>query len=809
MTLINSPLLLGMLLAAVPVLLHMMMRARPKKIEFPALQLLRTRQSSNSRRMRIRHLLLLLLRMVVIAILVTALTRPSLPPARYGLRLWEWLALIGVVVAAYAVYRWLNTRTSETAPHLLRERRGRLRLFSVLGGLLAAVLIVLVPWGLRVRAEVLSPRNEIAQNIPVAAVFLFDTSFSMSYLHENRTRLKHAKEIADSHLSVLPPGSHVAIAENRRESDVVFQADLAGARSRIDDLEHHAVTESLNAVVKRAIEAHLDDQEQVRQQLGTGAVAGDLFSREIYVLTDLSESAWQIPDESGLSDLLLQHDWVQLYIVDVSVANPTNMALSQLRLSEQATVVGRDVILSVTVAATAAAANQQTVVKAFVIGDDGTEIAVGAPALLDFAGSSPQAQFQIPAPDGAGSQMGFVRLESSDPMSMDDIRYFAFGIKPRPAVLMISDRVEESRFLKNVLQPEDLDVMRYDITTIPFSQFSRQALSNYDVVCFMNCRRPDDSTWAALSTYVNNGGSLVVTTGGAKDLDHARWNSSAAEQLLPATPLLKLRFRGDSRYLRIEPFQHPVTHAFETEPEAQTELLRVPFRICWAVEVHPDATTLLSFSGDDHRPALLERRTGSGRTLLFTSAMDYLKSGGRQWNDLPTSWAFLMLSDQMMLYLTGAADQNRNFTTGMPVELSVPAAEQFRSYLVSRPRFRQTDGMLEDSERSILITDADEAGFYRVRSAEESGMFHSEFAMNMPDEESHLDLMTDAGLDEILGAEKYARVTDPEELETAVRVGRLGIEVFPVLMGLLVLVFCAEHLMACFFYDEEPDALRV
>jgi hypothetical protein len=47
-------------------------------------------------------------------------------------------------------------------------------------------------------------------------------------------------------------------------------------------------------------------------------------------------------------------------------------------------------------------------------------------------------------------------------------------------------------------------------------------------------------------------------------------------------------------------------------------------------------------------------------------------------------------------------------------------------------------------------------------------------------------------------------VTDPEQLERAVSVGRLGVEVFPVLMGLLILLFCAEHLMSNFFYDEEP-----
>ncbi|HRA87859.1 MAG TPA: hypothetical protein PK992_07315 [Planctomycetaceae bacterium] len=56
----------------------------------------------------------------------------------------------------------------------------------------------------------------------------------------------------------------------------------------------------------------------------------------------------------------------------------------------------------------------------------------------------------------------------------------------------------------------------------------------------------------------------------------------------------------------------------------------------------------------------------------------------------------------------------------------------------------------------------------------------------------------------MLPAENVTIVHEALELQRAVRMGRLGIEVFPVLMGLLILLFCAEHLMANYFYDEEP-----
>ncbi len=104
MTFINLSLLFGLGVAAIPVLLHLMMRSRPKRIEFPALRLLETRRTSNARRMKLRHLLLLLLRMATLGALVIALTRPSLPPARYGLLWYEWALLLIVAVAAVAFY---------------------------------------------------------------------------------------------------------------------------------------------------------------------------------------------------------------------------------------------------------------------------------------------------------------------------------------------------------------------------------------------------------------------------------------------------------------------------------------------------------------------------------------------------------------------------------------------------------------------------------------------------------------------------------------------------------------------------------
>ncbi|MGA2616272.1 MAG: BatA domain-containing protein [Thermoguttaceae bacterium] len=77
MTFLHASLLAGSALIVVPIVLHLIMRQRPKRLEFPALRFVQRRHETNRRRLKLRHLLLLLLRCGAIALLALALARPS------------------------------------------------------------------------------------------------------------------------------------------------------------------------------------------------------------------------------------------------------------------------------------------------------------------------------------------------------------------------------------------------------------------------------------------------------------------------------------------------------------------------------------------------------------------------------------------------------------------------------------------------------------------------------------------------------------------------------------------------------------
>ncbi len=71
-------LLAGLLACGVPVLLHLLMRQKPKPLVFPAFRFLLQRRTTNQSRMRLRNVLLMLLRVLVLAALVLALAQPRL-----------------------------------------------------------------------------------------------------------------------------------------------------------------------------------------------------------------------------------------------------------------------------------------------------------------------------------------------------------------------------------------------------------------------------------------------------------------------------------------------------------------------------------------------------------------------------------------------------------------------------------------------------------------------------------------------------------------------------------------------------------
>ena len=88
MSLLAAPMLAGLILASVPIIIHLWNRRRFKLVEWAPMKYLRLTIQTNRKRMRIEQLLLLAVRVLVVALLFVALARPALSRTGMG----GWLA---------------------------------------------------------------------------------------------------------------------------------------------------------------------------------------------------------------------------------------------------------------------------------------------------------------------------------------------------------------------------------------------------------------------------------------------------------------------------------------------------------------------------------------------------------------------------------------------------------------------------------------------------------------------------------------------------------------------------------------------
>jgi hypothetical protein len=78
MSFLNPLFLFGLFAAAIPILIHLFTRKRPREVRFPSLEFLSEVNQSEIRRLRLRQWLLLLLRVLAVAALALAMSRPAL-----------------------------------------------------------------------------------------------------------------------------------------------------------------------------------------------------------------------------------------------------------------------------------------------------------------------------------------------------------------------------------------------------------------------------------------------------------------------------------------------------------------------------------------------------------------------------------------------------------------------------------------------------------------------------------------------------------------------------------------------------------
>lgn len=738
----------GLGLTAVPIVLHLVMRQKPRLLEFPALRFVQKRHETNQRRLRLRHLLLLMLRSAAILLLGLALARPSIQP----------------------------------------------------GGKFSGVLG--------------------SQEAPVAAALVFDAAPRMEYRQQNETRLGVAQKLGLWLLGQLPRQSDVAVLDTRLGPGT-FEIDLLAAEKRIERLEIVPNSQPLTRVVEEAL-----------RRLGQS----ELTRKEIYIFTDLARSAWpnlaSPADENAAADgraTLLQKrlsaiPGVRVYLIDVSVEEPTNYALGELRLSGQVLANRGSLRLETELLGIGrpmegqgshpSIGSVERTVELRLLDDQGKDQKRSEESYALGQGESQRVDFRIGSL-GVGAHQGFLRVVGQDGLAADDVRFFTVEVRPSWRVLLAAPRPAErySLFVTEALAPTMLrkrGEARFACDVVDLEELSERPLQQYAAVCLLDPGPLEPAVWKKLAEFAEEGHGVGVFLGRNANQRLDSFNAPLAQQLLPGKLLRQARAPEGDLCLAPTSFQHPILSAFRGSRGAIPWDASPVFRYWELDRPAKGVDVVLPFT--DGRPALLERPVGDGRVLTMTTPISD-DPRDKPWNLLPVSlqadqaWPYLILVNQTASYLVGSSDQRLNYACGQTAVLKLEPGDQHEIYYVFPPHGPGdpddlTFPLSPDLKRhELTVSSTERVGNYRVRAGGLLSGVDRGFSVNLATRQTQLDRIDEESLTEVLGPEcRVARTA--EEIQRDISTARVGHQLFPVLILLVALVLAAEHLVANRFYRQ-------
>jgi hypothetical protein len=273
-------------------------------------------------------------------------------------------------------------------------------------------------------------------------------------------------------------------------------------------------------------------------------------------------------------------------------------------------------------------------------------------------------------------------------------------------------------------------------------------------------------------------------------------NDAAAQQLLPA----KLRWQSrDTTFLRPVAVEHPALAELRDLADA-VPWSEFPVFTYWEVEAGAQSAHVAA-SFANGKP---------GRVMMLTTSVSD-PAYDDPWNLLPSApdpWPFLALVNGVAEYLCGAGGTQLNFQAGQSVVMRLAPEEQVPSFVLQLPDGSAVRQSLATGQQDLAISTTELLGNYRVRAGGRQGRLDRGFSVNLPAELTRLERVTPDELVEAFGRQRTRIASTKADIELRVGLGRLGRELFPILIVALALVLAMEQLLANRFYDARLSAVR-
>jgi hypothetical protein len=790
----HTILIAGAALVGLPILLHLIMKQEPKRLTFPAFRFLKQKLKTNQRKLRLRHFILLALRMLLIALFCLTLYQPTFKSDR------------------------LNFRGEQ----------------------------------------------------PVAAVLVIDTTPSMGYVSNDKTRLDEARRRALEFLDELPEKSPVAVVDT---ADLTghWLPDVGAARRRIEELKETRGGQPVTSAVAAAY--------ALLAKVEADTEAAEALPKLVAVFTDRTMASW---DPARTEDLKKLRDTVPdpkpvHVVIDFGVDQPANVAILAAEMSPQVIAANQPAGVKLTVGATGNDRPLEVSVLARFVGSDKSE----SKAVTVPPGQTREVNFDFRDLKPGFHQVEFA-LAAPDKLRFDDRRFLTFKVGEARRILTVADDREGAAFWQAahsaapkvefsclVVSPNDLEIGEGGTTVVryapdpkkPDEKTATDDVRAFEAVCLLGVRNPgavndarpaDGPLWDRLRPYLRAGGKLLVIPPPDTNIDLPGYNTGTddlmpgkltkvvrTDRLDPPPPEQKASGwpaprdgrDGVTWVLDDKALKHPMLKIIDDWRQQKTNLdvLANPRQTKKFWEVAPDkAATPVVFYDDarepkDRRPAILERpvldpkdnNRPKGKVVLLTVRMDVMPKDDVWHNywEQEDSTFFATFPYLLVRYLAGdTADANFNFATGATVAVPLPRGRVTRDthLALDGPGISGDEAKPKLGEKQAEIRvgppNTNLPGNFALSLSTEKDrklvtLWKDGFSTNVPAEESNLEKVPVEALEELVGKDRVIPVDRNVSLADLLT-DRIGVpmDLFPWLLILVLCLFVGEGLVANRFY---------
>lgn len=549
-------------------------------------------------------------------------------------------------------------------------RRRRIRDWTLLAMRLAALALIVMAF-----ARPFFKRDSLAaatQQGAREAVILVDRSYSMEY----GDRWQRARTAARDAINGLGAGDRASLVFFSSGAEVAVRS--SADRGRLDAGLAAAATGPGATRFAPAL------------KLAASLLAESaLPRREIILISDFQRRGWE--QTPGRDDVKLP-ERTTLTPIDVASGETSNLSVTPVSL-QRSRFENHDRIA----------------VTAGLVNHSGSAVS-SVPVSLEVDGKSIQSLPANVAPGGSSSvtfapftvasrnMRGTIRLPD-DGLKRDNVFHFVVSPSEPVRVFAVGRAGAERQSLYLARALSIGEAPRVELVARTPASFSDADARQAAVVILNDVQTPDDLA-DRLARFVRDGGGLLIAAG-----PQATWPARLSD-VVPALPgeLIDRTTAAPSRLGALE-YSHPVFELFRAPRSGDFAAARF-----YGYRATGPSTGQVLARFDDGTPALLERKTGAGRVLMWTSSLDL------DWSDMPVKPVFLPFVHTLTKYLADYAEAPASLTVGQVIPAPRPApgraAAANRGGTVAiapsgaRVSVETEDGALELAEQ----------GFYDVRT---------------------------------------------------------------------------------------------